>query len=135
MATRRKPEDRLITRFWREVHGTLVRDVPMRGASESNGSRRLDAIILLNRPTKELKWQDLKGLQNEEILVIQAKHNRLGMSLMDQSFFSKKLLTEVFRTKGKPKSVTHIALCTQDDTILRPLLEKHGIRVEVRQSE
>ncbi len=132
MAKRRKPEQRLITRFWKEIGGTLVREVPMRRASKSNGSRRLDGIILLNRPDKELKWRDLGRLGTEKILVIQAKHSRLGMSLMGQSFFSKKLMGEVFREKGKPKSVAHIALCTKDDAVLRPLLESHGIQVEIR---
>ncbi len=54
------------------------------------------------------------------------------MSLMGQAFFSKELMAEVFRKKGKPKSVRHIALCIRDDSTLRPLLEKRGVQVEVR---
>ena len=42
------------------------------------------------------------------------------MYLMGQTLFSKQLMEQF-----KPRTILSIALCTKDDIILRPLLEKH----------
>jgi hypothetical protein len=48
------------------------------------------------------------------------------MYLMGQALFSPELLK-----RFKPKRVTSVALCTKDDNILRPLLERYNIQVVI----
>ena len=50
----------------------------------------------------------------------QTKASRLGMNLMGQCLFSRDLVIGL-----GAKTVRSIALCTQDDFTLRPLLEQH----------
>lgn len=51
------------------------------------------------------------------------------MSLMGQAFFSRELLR-----RFKPASVRAVALCTGDDSVLRPIFEKHtGCKIVVIQ--
>lgn len=52
---------------------------------------------------------------------------RLGMYLMGQAFFSAQLIQ-----RFHPRSVVSVALCLQDDAVLRPLFEHYaGMRVVV----
>ena len=48
------------------------------------------------------------------------------MYLMGQAFFSRELLQPL-----QPQSVRTVALCSRDDTVLRPVAEKYGIEVVV----
>jgi hypothetical protein len=43
------------------------------------------------------------------------------MYLMEQTLFSEQLLRKIHN----PKSVLSVALCTKDDEVLRPMLEKY----------
>ena len=88
--------------------------------SDSHGYRRLDAIILPNLETHIGKQKDV-SLDGEDVIIVQAKASRLGMYLMGQALFSLALVRQRFR----PASVRSIALCTEDDSILRPLLEEY----------
>ena len=64
----------------------------------------------------------------ERAILIQTKASRLGMYLMGQTLFSADLLRRRFATAA----IESVALCLQDDDILRPLLEAHvGCRVVV----
>ena len=66
-------------------------------------------------------------MEGKDVIVVQAKANRLGMYLMGQTLFSAQLVR-----RFKPKSVRSVALCTANDEILRPLLEKYkGMEVVV----
>jgi len=49
------------------------------------------------------------------------------MSLMGQTLFTAELMR-----RFKPRSIEDVALCTADDSVLRPMLEAHpGCRVVV----
>lgn len=51
----------------------------------------------------------------------------LGRALAGQTVFSKELLK-----RFKPRSIRSVAVCTADDAVLRPLLERHkGCEVRV----
>jgi len=55
----------------------------------------------------------------------------MGMYLMGQTFFSAELVR-----RFRPASIRSIALCTADDSVLRPLLERYpGIEVIVLPAE
>ena len=58
-------------------------------------------------------------MKGKDVVVVQAKNERLGMYLMGQTLFSAELVRKFF----DPKSVLSIALCSKDDSVLRPMLE------------
>jgi len=58
-------------------------------------------------------------LAGKDIIVVQAKANRLGMYLMGQALFSRELM-KPFR----PASIRTVALCAEDDSVLRPPAEE-----------
>jgi len=86
--------------------------------SKDKGKRVIDAIIIPNGDNKILKWNEV-SLKGKDIICVQAKEGRLGMYLMGQTFFSEQLLK-----KFEPNSIISVAICTEDDSVLRPLLEQ-----------
>jgi hypothetical protein len=116
MSTRERP---LIEKYWQRVGGTIVFEFPMVRGSATCGKRYLDALILPNGETKIAKAQDV-SLAGEDIIIVQAKYNRLGMNLMGQAVFSIELMR-----KFNPKSICSIVICTKDCSVLRPLLDKY----------
>lgn len=115
MSKRERP---LIEKYWQRVGGTIVFEFPMVRGSATCGKRHLDALILPNGETKIANAQDV-SLAGEDIIIVQAKDNRLGMYLMGQAVFSVELMRSF-----NPKSIRLIALCTKDCSVLRPLLNK-----------
>jgi len=123
-----KKETPLIRKYWNQVGGTLIEEFQVVKRSDDNSPRYIDAIII---PSGEHKISNASevSLEGKDIICIQAKHSRLGMYLMGQTLFSKQLLQQF-----KPRSILSIALCTKDDSILRPLLEKYpGMKVVIIQ--
>jgi hypothetical protein len=114
-----KRERPLIEKYWQRTGGTIVFEFPMVRGSATCGKRHLDALILPNRETKIENAHDV-SLAGEDIIIVQAKDNRLGMYLMGQAVFSVELMR-----KFNPKSIRSIALCTKDCSVLRPLLDKY----------
>ena len=60
------------------------------------------------------------------MVVVQTKANRLGMYLLGQALFSKKLIK-----KHNPKSIRTVAICGKGDEVLRKEAEIEGIEVIV----
>ena len=58
-------------------------------------------------------------LAGKKSVLVQTKANRLGMYLMGQAVFSQQLMIRTY----DPRRVISVALCTQDDDVLRPMLE------------
>jgi hypothetical protein len=114
-----KHETPMIMRYWERVGGTLIEEFPVVKAGRTNGPRRIDAVILPREEKRIASWRDV-DLTDKDVLLVQAKAKRLGMSLMGQTLISARLI-EAFR----PASVRSVALCTADDSVLRPLLEEH----------
>ena len=54
------------------------------------------------------------------MIAVQSKNRRLGMTVAGQALFSKELLK-----RFEPRSIRSVAVCTSDDAVLRPLLERH----------
>ena len=112
--------------YWRQIGGTLCEEFQAVPRTPTSAQRLLDGVIIPNGEHKRVHWQDI-SLKGQDIIVVQAKAQRLGMYLMGQTLFSAQLIR-----RFKPKSVRSIALCTVDDETLRPFLEKYkGIEVVV----
>ncbi len=89
------------------------------GASLDQGKRHLDGLIVLGEP-KSISASKNFDIRGKDVIVIQTKAKRLGMYLMGQCLFSRDLVLQF-----GVNSVRSVALCTQDDATLRPLLEAH----------
>ena len=113
-----KRETPLTRAYWKQVGGTLIEEFVLVPRGESNGVRLIDAIILPDEETKILKQKNVV-LEGKNVIAVQTKAKRLGMYLMGQTIFSEELLKKYH----KPKSIQSVALCTKDDSVLRPLLE------------
>ena len=114
-----KHETPMIRSYWRKIRGTLIEEFLAVKASPTCGSRRLDAVILPKGEFRIAHWKEV-SLKGKDIIVVQAKANRLGMYLMGQALFSAALVK-----RFKPRSVRSIALCKKDDSVLRPLLKRY----------
>ena len=111
-----KNEAPIIEKYWERIGGTLILEFPAVKKSSSNGPRRIDAIILPDEEKKRLHWMQA-SFQNKDIIVVQAKTGRLGMTVMGQAFFSFELMK-----KFRPRSIKSVILCQEDDSVLKPLL-------------
>ena len=114
-----KNETPLTRKYWSSVGGTLVEEFPAvrRSREKDCGQRLIDGVIILRGPNRIAHWSEV-DLEGKDIIVIQTKASRLGMYLMGQAVFSKELMK-----RFKPASIKSVALCINDDTVLRPLLE------------
>jgi hypothetical protein len=124
-----KNETPLIRKYWQQIGGTLIEEFLVVKRSEHNGQRFIDAIIIPDEEMKIAKGNEI-SLEGKDIICVQAKAGTLGMYLMGQAFFSPELLR-----RFKPRKVTSVALCTKDDIILRPLLERYNIQVVLLRTE
>lgn len=120
-----KLETPMTRRYWERVGGTLIEEFPAVRASADPGGRKIDGVILPHGEKRIARWREI-SVDGEEVIVIQAKARRLGMSLMGQALFSKDLLKQY-----GAKPIKTVALCSKDDAVLRPLAEKHGIEVVI----
>ena len=105
--------------YWQQVGGLLIEEYTMVKASPTNAPRYLDGLIVLDEPTT-ISTSRSVDISSRDVIAIQTKAKRLGMLLMGQCLFSRDLV----RAMGA-RSVRSIALCTEDDAVLRPLLEAH----------
>ena len=93
--------------------------------SATAGARLVDAVILPSREKRIARWSDVR-LEGEDIIVVQTKASRLGMYLLGQAVFSAELAK-----RFNPKSIRSVAICSQDDSVLRPLADAYGVEVVV----
>ena len=105
--------------YWQQVGGLLIEEFQVVSQIDGQGRRLVDALIVHGEPMRiaESRKFDVTG---REVTVVQAKARRLGMPLMGQCLFSRDLILAL-----GAKTVRSVALCTQDDAALRPLLEQH----------
>lgn len=114
--------------YWKEmVGGLLIEEFTIVKGTKENGRRAVDGLIVLGEKTKRMTPGSDFDITGKDVVIIQTKNSRLGMSLMGQTLFSAKLIRRL-----KPRSVKSVALCASDDAILRPMLEAFkGCEVEV----
>jgi hypothetical protein len=114
-----KHETPMTRRYWQQVGGTLIEEfVAVKGTSNC-GVRVLDGVIIQDGDFTIAKQSEV-SFEGKDVIVIQTKAGRLGMYLMGQAFFSAQLIR-----RFNPRSVISVALCSQDDSELRPLFEQY----------
>ncbi|MCA1716187.1 MAG: hypothetical protein LC781_04755 [Actinobacteria bacterium] len=105
--------------YWQQTGGTLIEEFVAVRRSATCGPRLLDGVIVKDGEHRIARQPEIT-LEGKDVVVVQTKAGRLGMYLMDQAFFSAQLI----RAFG-PSSVTSVALCNRDDSVLRPLFEQY----------
>jgi hypothetical protein len=120
-----KHETPLTRRYWEEVGGTLVEEFPAVLRGTGNGQRLLDGLIIQGEPKVIAKATEVT-IKGKNIIVLQTKANRLGMNLMGQAIISKKLME-----RFEPKSIRSVAICTEGDSVLEPLLKDYEIELVI----
>ena len=118
-------ETPMLRRYWDRVGGTLAEEFTAVPRSAGVAPRRLDGVIVLGGERRLVAPDDL-DVAGRDIIVVQAKRPRLGMSLMGQALFSRELMKPFM-----PASIRTVALCGRDDSVMRPLAERYGIEVEI----
>lgn len=106
--------------YWEKIGGLLIEEFPLVGSTPFQGKRHLDGLIVLDEP-KSISGSKDFDVTGKDVIVIQTKAKRLGMYLMGQCLFSRDLVLKL-----GANSVRSVALCTKDDSVLRPLLEAHA---------
>lgn len=120
-----KHETPLTRRYWEEVGGTLVEEFPAVLRGTGNAQRLLDGLIIQGEPKVIAKATEVT-IKGKNIIVLQTKANRLGMNLMGQAIISKKLME-----RFEPNSIRSVAICTEGDSVLEPLLKDYGIELVI----
>jgi len=122
-----KLETPLTRAYWQQIGGTLIEEFPLIARRAGVAPRWADALILPNGKHRIAHASEV-SIEGEDVILVQTKAKRLGMYLMGQAIFSRELLLRYHR----PASVRSIALCTQDDAVLRPMLEAYpGVEIVV----
>jgi hypothetical protein len=113
-----------ITRwYWQQLGGLLVEEFRLVNRGAACGQRLVDALVLPERDTRiAARGESIDIAAGERAVLVQTKDSRLGMYLMGQTLFSAELL----RQRYPEARIESVALCTQDDEKLRPLLEAHA---------
>ena len=113
-----KLETPLTRWYWSQVGGTLVEEFLLTPRSATSSPRWVDGLILPDGPRRIADAKDV-NVDGQEVIVVQTKKGRLRMTLMGQVVFSQKLMYRNYN----PRRVRSIALCEEDDDVLRPMLE------------
>ncbi len=112
--------------YWGEIGGTLIEEFCAVPRAPSCGTRLLDGVIIKGGDHRIARQSEVT-VEGKDIVIVQAKRDRLGMYIMGQAFFSADLMK-----RYNPRSIESVALVGQDDDILRPLLEQYpGMKVVV----
>ena len=111
--------------YWKQVGGTLVEEFRAVKRTETCSQRLIDGVILPDGPHEIATRRDVE-LEGQDIIVVQTKRGRLGMYLMGQALFSADLMRQF-----NPRSIRSVALREDHDSVLSPLLEKHGIEIVI----
>jgi len=115
-----KHETPMTLAFWEHcAPGALFEEFQLVRKGKNQANRFVDAIILPHRAKKRHLRSEYEDIAGKDVIVIQAKANRLGMYLMGQGLFSAALVRQL-----GVKSVRSIILCTKSDDALKPLLDK-----------
>lgn len=77
--------------YWSQVGGTLIEEFPAVQRSPANGARLIDGVIIRGGEYRIANAGEV-NLANQDIIVVQTKNGRLGMTLMGQAFFLSHLL-------------------------------------------
>ncbi len=118
--------------YWEQIGGTLIEEFLVLPKKAGQGRRLLDAVIILGQEKARMPVGSRVSLEGKDVVVVQTKNGPLGMALMGQALFSAQLVKRLFN----PRSVVSLALCSQTDNVLQPMLEANeGCKVVVCPAE
>jgi hypothetical protein len=116
-----KLETWMTIEYAKTVPGTFILEFPVVKASKGVGTRKVDALIVKNGTFGQASPKDKVDIDGQDVIVVQTKASRLGMSVMGQAVFSIELVKRHF----KPRSVRAVIVCTGRDKVLEALLLSH----------
>ena len=112
--------------YWRTVnkrHGLLIEEFPAvkRDGTAGKNKRHIDGVIVLGEKAERRgpRKGDRELVKGKEVIVIQSKARRLGMSLIGQVVVSRELLKDL-----KAKVVKSVGVCREDDQLLHKVLRR-----------
>lgn len=105
--------------YWQQVGGTLLEEFPVVLRTPTSAQRLIDGVILPRGDFRIARPHEVQ-IEGQDVIVVQTKGRRLGMTLMGQTFFSAQLML-----RFRPRSITGVALCLNDDEHLRPVFESY----------
>ena len=113
-------ETRMTLWYWEQVGGLLKEDFLAVARMPGAGRRVIDALIILAADRRRFRSTEKPDIAGKDVVIVQTKNKRLDMTLMGQTLFAAKLLE-----KFQPRSIKSVALCAQDDAVLRPMFESY----------
>jgi len=111
--------------YWRSIGGTFIPEFQAVQRTSQQAQRLIDGLIIPDGPNQKVHWREV-DIQGKDIIVIQTKAYRLGMSLLGQALFSRELVKAF-----NPRFIKTVALCSNSDTVLEPIAAQYGIEVVV----
>ncbi len=111
--------------YWEKEDGLLIEEFVITTKSSDRGLRVIDGLIIMGEK-KERRKSIIFNIKGRDIICIQTKKGRLGMSVMGQAFFSRELLK-----KNKPNSIRTVIICGKDDLLLREICLKYELEVVI----
>ncbi|MCP5485095.1 MAG: hypothetical protein H7A22_06145 [Spirochaetales bacterium] len=109
-----KHETPLIRAYWERIGGTLIEEFLAVETSPTAGRRLLDGLIIIGGE-KRIALNDEISIQDQDVIVLQAKASRLGMYLMGQALFSKQLVERLGARRTICRSVQPGRQCATTD--------------------
>ena len=112
--------------YWRTVNkrqGLLIEEFPAvkRDGSTGKNKRHIDGVIVLGeKPDRRgPRKGDRELVKGKEVIVIQSKARRLGMSLIGQVIVSRELLDDL-----GADVIRSVGVCREDDKVLHDVLRR-----------
>jgi hypothetical protein len=114
-------------KYWESVGGLLIEEFcAIHGCLDGTiGKRLIDGIIVLGEE-KARQTGGSFNFKDKDIIIIQTKSKRLGMTLMGQAYFSREIMK-----KFEPRSIRTVTLCGKGDIELEKLCKEADIEVVV----
>ena len=105
--------------YWEQIGGTLIEEFPAVRRTRHCGQRLIDGVIIVGGKN-QIARHDEVDLTEQDIISVQTKASRLGMSVMGQALFSLHLLE-----RFNPRSIKSVALCSRTDSVLATIFEQY----------
>lgn len=125
-----KHESPMIQQWWANagIPGMMAEEFTIVRRRPPIQVRRLDAIVVVvgGAPGRVIDRTEVPSLRGRDVVVVQAKASKLSEGLCGQAIGSR-FLAE----RHEPASVRSVLICADDDPVLRPMVEAHGVEVVV----
>lgn len=110
-------------KYWEQTGGLLIEEFIAVHGTKNKGRRSIDGLIVLNEDAA-IHTNNIYEIAGKDVIVIQTKSGRIGMSLLGQACFSKFLIES-----HKPRSIKCVAICGRTDAVIEELAKKHDVDV------